>query len=455
MLTALERLEARRLLAVTVEQVGSVLLVEGDNGDNVIEFERRDGNVAVFVDGVEAGEFDLSSLLRAEIYAGFGSDTVILGRQPGLPALIDGGPGNDLLGGGSGGDLILGGDGDDTLSGNAGVDTLFGGDGNDLLEPGATEIFANRPVNPGLLAGGAYDDPDFGAGFIEPDVIWGGRGFDTAEVSGWAVVQNSVERINVAADFERFNTADLLVGNAVVDARRPISQPTGTLGIIAEVRGVSETVTLPAATGGFLTPFSPGIYNTISGASALNFGNSFFNANFAADIGSATVADNPYEATLIPTDFTGGLFNNRQYLAGGYEVVYEIIPADGNAFELGVDITGAGPVAQLARASGIIDSQPDPLRGSLATRANIGYSPVFGPDYFRDGFAVGLTSSTLPILTFVARPTLVPAVTRLDTISYVDAFSSDRLFLRELSLRDSRDISDTLDFYETFSRAGF
>ncbi|HEY6890256.1 MAG TPA: Ig-like domain-containing protein [Solirubrobacter sp.] len=52
-----------------------------------------------------------------------------------IPAIINGGDGNDALAGGARGDTIDGGAGNDDIDGFAGNDTLRGGDGNDILRP--------------------------------------------------------------------------------------------------------------------------------------------------------------------------------------------------------------------------------------------------------------------------------------------------------------------------------
>jgi RTX calcium-binding nonapeptide repeat (4 copies) len=68
---------------------------------------------------------------RIEVRLGLlGSDVRI---RADLPAMIDGGPGDDLIVGGPGDDTIDGGPGQDILAGGPGADVLRGGSGEDLV----------------------------------------------------------------------------------------------------------------------------------------------------------------------------------------------------------------------------------------------------------------------------------------------------------------------------------
>ena len=184
-MTHVEALPARRLLAVTSSLVDGFLTITGDDAANRIEVERRDAEVALHLDG-QVTTYPLDQIDEARIYAGGGDDMVILGKQPGFAARIEGGDGNDLLGGGSSNDILLGGRGDDTLSGNAGVDTLYGGAGDDLLEVGATEI--ERWINTDTVL---------------PDVAFGGSGNDRAEAGGWSILTSGVEDLYLDEVFQR------------------------------------------------------------------------------------------------------------------------------------------------------------------------------------------------------------------------------------------------------------
>lgn len=75
--------------------------------------------------------------------------------------VLNGGDGDDDIGGGVGDDLLIGGDGNDNLGGGRGTDTVLGGDGNDHI---------------GLFAFGLGDGAVFD----------GGDGVDTLEIAGFS-----------------------------------------------------------------------------------------------------------------------------------------------------------------------------------------------------------------------------------------------------------------------------
>lgn len=65
------------------------------------------------------------------------NDSVVMEREIGIDAYIDGEGGDDVIVSGAGNDVITGGDGNDYLIGNAGNDRLEGGANSDVLEGGA------------------------------------------------------------------------------------------------------------------------------------------------------------------------------------------------------------------------------------------------------------------------------------------------------------------------------
>lgn len=119
---------------------------------------------------------------------------------------VDGGGGNDVLGGRAGDDLISGGYGDDNIDGSAGNDSLSGDDGDDVVQgnDGHDQI-AGGAGNDSLtghmdddtllgddgddsLIGGAGNDSllggvgeDWVAGGYDDDVLQGGAGHDTLD----------------------------------------------------------------------------------------------------------------------------------------------------------------------------------------------------------------------------------------------------------------------------------
>ena len=115
-----------------------------------------------------------------------GSDRIVIANRVLVPAVMDGGPGNDYLAGGvaddtmyggDGSDIILLGEGDnfadgggdnDRIEGRTGVDVFFGGDGNDRL---------NGVGGDDILDGGSGNDVLFGG--LGNDLLAGGDGSDT------------------------------------------------------------------------------------------------------------------------------------------------------------------------------------------------------------------------------------------------------------------------------------
>ena len=172
---AVEPLESRRLLTtvlladlpptpvdVAAGGDGFVRLVATDAAER-IEFASTSAsadapvdNLDVFVDGTLRLRIAVDGdLQRVEVDAGGGDDIVILGQKLPVPAVVDGGAGDDLIGGSQDGDVLLGGLGNDTLDGNAGGDYLDGGDGDDTLIPGKLGdrgvTFAPRAGEPSRL----------------------------------------------------------------------------------------------------------------------------------------------------------------------------------------------------------------------------------------------------------------------------------------------------------------
>jgi Ca2+-binding RTX toxin-like protein len=110
---------------------GGALVITGTAAADSIALGGAGGAITVTANGVGIGTFN--SVQRIVINAGGGDDTVSM-PSVSLPAVIDGGTGNDRLTGGRGADDIRGGAGDDRLTGGFGADILSGQDGNDTLD---------------------------------------------------------------------------------------------------------------------------------------------------------------------------------------------------------------------------------------------------------------------------------------------------------------------------------
>jgi Ca2+-binding RTX toxin-like protein len=116
--------------------VGDTLEIEGTPEDDriLITATRHPDAVRVIVNGEDRGHH--GPIVRIEIHAGDGDDTVRVGERVELPVRIEGGPGDDRLRGGAGHDLVFGEDGDDVLFASRGRDALEGGPGSNQLRIG-------------------------------------------------------------------------------------------------------------------------------------------------------------------------------------------------------------------------------------------------------------------------------------------------------------------------------
>jgi uncharacterized delta-60 repeat protein len=158
---------------------GGDLLIGGTAGNDTItvNLARDPSKVAVVLNRVKLGEFDLAAITGSIIArTGIGADRVTISTKIFKPAILDGGPGIDILTGGGGDDLILGGDGNDVLNGGANDDTVLGGAGNDRVTGGAgNNVLVGNAGNDILTGGSARDILIGGAGL---DKLNGGAGED-------------------------------------------------------------------------------------------------------------------------------------------------------------------------------------------------------------------------------------------------------------------------------------
>jgi hypothetical protein len=145
-----------------------VLTVGGTRGDDVIRVQADGAGVSVLLNGVTFGPYTGVSALA--LYGQQGNDLLEVDDALTLPALLDGGlgndtllggsgndtlrggPGSDLLLGGGGNDLLIGGGGRDILIGGDGTDTLRGGNGDDILIGGTTDYDHNLAALAAILA---------------------------------------------------------------------------------------------------------------------------------------------------------------------------------------------------------------------------------------------------------------------------------------------------------------
>ena len=173
----------------TGQCAGSVLLVNGvlkiqgtDGNDNVVLRRTSNGSkIEVSTKFSGAGckvfTFNTCNVQSIDMTLCGGDDVANLGGANSggcgvalitVPAVIDGGAGNDTLTGGGGNDRLTGGLGNDCLNGGRGNDFLLGGAGNDTLIGG--------DGNDVLSGGEGCDNLSGGAG---RDILIGGRGSDS------------------------------------------------------------------------------------------------------------------------------------------------------------------------------------------------------------------------------------------------------------------------------------
>ncbi|WP_310221192.1 Ig-like domain-containing protein [Neorhizobium sp. 2083] len=207
------------VLAIDIDGLaGTSDKVIGGAGNDTIILE-RDGKPGFVADYNTAPGY-LSGVEK--IVGTDGNDVIILAAgstADGGPITIEGGEGNDVLGGSNSADILNGGDGDDLISGLGGNDTLSGGNGN--------------------------------------DVIWGGLGADT--IHGGA----GSDTINVTADMS-YDPGTLLSVPLVglTAGNVDISGKAGTLDSINGGFDLGDTIYLKAGTEGFVLD---GYQNNIEG----------------------------------------------------------------------------------------------------------------------------------------------------------------------------------------------
>lgn len=208
-----EPLEDRRLMAAHMFR--GALVVDGTAKNDVIDIALNESTLTVTTNG-KVQNFNAAVVQAIAVNCGKGNDTVTIGANVNIHALVYGGGGNDnitggplddLLIGGSGNDIIHGGGGDDTILGGGGDDQLYGDDGNDHLSGGNGND---------ELQGGDGDDDLKGEGGA--DHLVGGLGNDWCDGG----VGNNLLEGNEGRDFFTSHVGDTLVTDGDDDL-----QPSG------------------------------------------------------------------------------------------------------------------------------------------------------------------------------------------------------------------------------------
>lgn len=181
---ALERLEDRSLMA-TAAVVDGTLIVGGTDADEYITiapetfYNVRQLIVSTSTSNsmdVEDLQFDPNEIKGIRVNAGAGNDEVRIDPLITVPAVIYGGPGNDIL---------VGGSGDDHLFGEDGADELYGGYGQDFLDGGTYDDKLYGGLGYDTLLGGPGDDFLDAGGDGQHNLIEGGDG-DNYDAYRWA-----------------------------------------------------------------------------------------------------------------------------------------------------------------------------------------------------------------------------------------------------------------------------
>ncbi len=116
--------------------VGNTLYVIGTDNDDRVTINQAGSVYKVHADFLATGNFrdvPLAGISRIVVQTGDGNDQVTISGGVTLPALIDGGEGDDKLNGGNGLNIILGGGGNDQINGGSARDILIGGTGADRI----------------------------------------------------------------------------------------------------------------------------------------------------------------------------------------------------------------------------------------------------------------------------------------------------------------------------------
>jgi len=189
-----------------------MLVITGTPRSDRIQVNTQSGgNLVVRLKNQTIGTFPVNGISLITIDGLAGNDHISIGPNIDIPAVLNGGFGNDHLSGGAGDDILHGGPGNDRLEGGNGNDILTGDAGNDQLIGGA---------GLDMLIGGAGNDRLVGG--PDDDILVGGTtSFDHNDdalkmlLNEWTSGRPFDTRVNNL----RFGTGDFLDGSGVLLAR--------------------------------------------------------------------------------------------------------------------------------------------------------------------------------------------------------------------------------------------
>src|SRR5439155_18263552 len=130
-----EQLDSRDMPSTSQLLPGGILSITGTAGRDQIRVtvDTASSQVIVLDSGVPSAHFNSTLVSRIALRGGSGDDYLAIDNTVTVPAVIDAGPGNDVLRAGGGPTTLLGGAGDDKLVGSSGHDEFVGGPGRDAV----------------------------------------------------------------------------------------------------------------------------------------------------------------------------------------------------------------------------------------------------------------------------------------------------------------------------------
>jgi hypothetical protein len=212
-----------------------VLTVKGTEASDKIALRLQAGNAAILQvdvgdDGSADFDFERQEIAKIAVDARHGDDLVRIDDSNGpftdsIATTLDGGAGNDTLGGGSGAESLLGGEGNDAIDGNGGADTALMGAGDDTFvwDPGdGSDVVEGQDGADTMLFNGA-------GGPEQVDLSANGNRLRFFRTQGTITMDTAgVERV----DFNALGGTDLvtvndLSGTDVTDVRLDLAATLG------------------------------------------------------------------------------------------------------------------------------------------------------------------------------------------------------------------------------------
>ncbi len=208
-----------------VQLQGNCLVVGGTTGDDHIVVHPGGGpdGIKVTLNNTEYGPY--IGVTCIVVYGQAGDDDISVVGNISVPALLDGGDGNDDIEGGDGPTTILGGNGNDEIEAGNGNDFIDAGSGNNSVHAGDgnNTILAgsgNDEIEVGngnnvIDAGGGNNQVCSGAG---NDTITAGSGNDTIDAGAGNDVVNAGDGANSVSGGAGNDTITTGSGNDTIDA---------------------------------------------------------------------------------------------------------------------------------------------------------------------------------------------------------------------------------------------